>query len=486
MSEYRKSIIYCVIFCLTLAALGSYDIYSVYLKEKENTHLRVTNNSFLIGEWIKGAFNASDLVLRDIIGDVPLAEVIYPDPDPVRQARITQHLSAKLKTLPFAVGVGLSDKNCIITHTWNIPPRSSPIGFDGSQREWCKLPKADPKLETFVTNAYLNNSNRIGVNQFRRYPGDTNELNGLAGIGVDLDFFSQWIEQINITQNSVIAIADSQLTLLARKPSLPELLGKKVHVPLIKDFIDSGENHKIFWGASPLDGEDRLYSIRKIEGLPFVIIVGEADADWLAGLWHRAWTITLLLITLWGMALLTLHKHWRLLRQKEELVQLANTDALTGIANRRSFIDSAKRQLIRNRRHASGLVVLVLDIDRFKLINDIHGHAVGDRAIIKFSKACQAALRDIDFLGRLGGDEFAVLLTDVAPENAKIVAERIRESIETAELMGDKGERIPMTASIGAAIITAELPNIEAALAKADIALYKSKQQGRNRVEFAD
>lgn len=263
-------------------------------------------------------------------------------------------------------------------------------------------------------------------------------------------------------------------------------MGKKVYAPLIEEFIASGENHKTLQGISPLDGGNRLYSIRKIEQLPFVIIVGEADTDWLASWRHRAWTITLLLITLWGMALLTLHKYWGLLRQKEELVQLANTDALTGIANRRSFIDSAEQELIRNQHYPSGLVVLILDIDHFKPINDIYGHATGDRAIIEFSKACQAALRDIDILGRLGGDEFAVLLTDVTPQQAKLVAERIRQSIEAAELLGDEGVRIAMTTSIGRAIVTAELPNIDAALAKADLALYKSKQQGRNRVEFAD
>jgi diguanylate cyclase (GGDEF)-like protein len=308
----------------------------------------------------------------------------------------------------------------------------------------------------------------------------------LVGIEIELDFFSKWLEQISIDPHGVVAIVDTRLNLLARKPALPVLLGKTVHDPLVEAFIASGESHKIFRGASPLDGEDRLYSVRKVEQLPFVIIVGEADADWLAGWRQRAWTIMLVLLMLWGMAFFTLRNHWLLLRQKKELVQLANTDALTGIANRRNFIACAEREFSRSQRHASGLAVLVLDIDRFKLINDTRGHATGDRAIVEFSKTCQKALRDIDLLGRLGGDEFAVLLTDTTLENARLVAERIRQTIEVAEVLDDEGVRIAMTSSIGGAMVTADESDVDAALAKADIALYKSKQQGRNRIEFAE
>src|SRR5450432_1926513 len=90
-------------------------------------------------------------------------------------------------------------------------------GFDGSQREWCKRPQADPTLETFVTNMFFGNTQKLSVNQFRRFPGSTTEFNGLAGIGVELDFFSNWLEQISIDPHAVIAIADMNLSLLAMK-----------------------------------------------------------------------------------------------------------------------------------------------------------------------------------------------------------------------------------------------------------------------------
>lgn len=470
---------------MLLVAYAAYDIRTSYLKEEGSVRTRVANTSFLIGEWIKGAFMASDYVLRDIISQVPLAELRYPDPDPIRQARVTDFLASKLKTLPFAVGVGVSDKNCIVTHTWNIPPRPSVVGFDGSQREWCKLPRTDSTIETFVTNMFFSNTKKLSVNQFRRFPGSETEFNGLAGIGVELEFFSTWLEKIAIGPHGVIAIADMNLSLLARKPALPGALGKKVDDKVVEAFIASKEDYKTFSGRSSLDGEERLFGARKVDGLPFVIVVGESNQDWQSSWRQRIWETAATLLLLWGMAIFTLRHHWMLLRQREVFSEQANTDVLTGIANRRSFIVQAERELNRARRYNSRLAVLVLDIDRFKQINDTYGHATGDRAIVAFSKGCIEAIRDIDFIGRFGGDEFAILLPGTSVEEARVVAERIRHTVASCVALNDDNTEVLMTCSIGATLVEAGEGNVDEALAKADTALYLAKQNGRNRVEFA-
>jgi diguanylate cyclase (GGDEF)-like protein len=484
MNEYRKSLLYGVLFCLSLAIYAGYDTRASYLKEEENTRLRVANTSFLISEWIKGAFLASDYVLRDIISQVPLSGLHYPASNPTEQARITDFLITKLKTVPFAVGVGLHDKHCVITHTWNIPPRHSIVGFDGSEREWCKRPQADPSLETFVTNMFLSNTGKMAVIQLRRFPEHAFEFSGLAGIGVGLDFFSKWLEQVLVAPHGVIAIADMNLKLLARKPVLPEMLGKSVSEPLTQAFIASDESYKTVRFTSPLDGKDRLYGLRKVDDLPFVIVVGEADMEWLASWRQRAWFTGAALLLLWGLAIFTLRHHWAMLRHREELSSLANTDALTGIANRRNFIIQAERELSRANRYDSGLAVLLLDIDHFKEINDTYGHAIGDQAIISFSKACIAALRDVDLFGRLGGDEFAILLPNTSVEEARVVAERVRHSVESYGALKNEGVAVLMTCSIGVVMVDASEKDIESALAKADAALYLSKKAGRNKVEL--
>ncbi len=172
------------------------------------------------------------------------------------------------------------------------------------------------------------------------------------------------------------------------------------------------------------------------------------------------------------------------IRLKEEFKKQANTDMLTGISSRRSFIESAEIAIKRAKRHGTGLAILVIDIDHSKQINDGCGHASGDRAIIAFSQACLKELRDIDLLGRIGGDEFAVLLSDTSYEGAKIVAERIRCAVEATRVLDVTGELIRLTSSIGGSIVSTDITSVDDLLAKADAALYRSKELGRNRVEF--
>lgn len=486
MTEYRKSFVYCILFCLSLTVYAGYDIRSSYFTEEENARIRVNNTSFLIGEWIKGAFMASDYVLRDIIGQVPLTALQYPDPDPVRHKRITDFIVSKLKTLPFGTVVGMANMHCITTHAWLTPPRSASIGFDGSQREWCKRPKADPLLETFVTNMFVDNVGTLSVNQIRRFPGHANEFNGVATIAVELGFFSKWLEKVSIGSHGILAIADMNTQLLARKPPLPAALGKKVNDGIVTSFVTSEERFKSFSGQSPLDGETRLYSARKVDGLPFVVVVGEANQDWQASWRQRIWITSGAILLLSGMAIFILRYYWNILRHREELALHANTDALTGIANRRSFMNQAEQELKRAQRHDTPLVLLVLDIDHFKQINDTYGHATGDRAIIEFSKACLEAMRDVDCLGRLGGDEFVILLPNTSAEQARVVAERVCHTVRSHEVLNDDGAAVLMTCSIGATMVDPRKNDIDDAVTNADAALYVSKQNGRNRVEFAD
>jgi len=480
MSKFRRSLLFFILFCLALAAGATYDLRMSYLDEEAATQLRVANASYLVGEWIKGSMQSTDYVLRDIVSHVPLTELRYPHPNPVQQARVSAFIDAKRQTLPDAVGVGLSDEHCIITHT------NAKVGVDASQREWCRLTRAEPQRETFVSHMYLSKTGRPSVTQVRRFPRTSSGLHGLAGIAVDLEFFSKWLDRVPIGQHGAIAIADTWLSLLARNPVAPEQLGKTVNHPLLKAFIASNESYTTFHSRSLLDGTNRLYGVRKVENLPFIIVFGEADADWMAGWRQRAYAEMLALLLIWGMALLILREYWVLLRQQDELSQMANTDSLTGVANRRYFIAMAEMELKRAQRQNARLSILMLDIDHFKQINDTHGHAVGDRAILAFATTCKNVLRSIDLLGRFGGDEFVILLPNTGPEGAMLVAERLRQEIETNAISNDKGTKLSMTSSIGVTIVGPDATDIDAALAKADIALYRAKQTGRNRIEFAD
>ena len=169
-------------------------------------------------------------------------------------------------------------------------------------------------------------------------------------------------------------------------------------------------------------------------------------------------------------------------RQLEtKLRAMATTDGLTGALNRTEFLASAMREMDARKGTARRVVVLMIDVDYFKSINDRFGHAGGDRALQHLVTILRAGIRQIDLLGRLGGEEFAIALLDTPYATAKAIAERLRERVAEAQLQfGDRLAR--MTISVGLAIQLETDRSIEQALARADDALYHAKSGGRNRV----
>lgn len=165
-------------------------------------------------------------------------------------------------------------------------------------------------------------------------------------------------------------------------------------------------------------------------------------------------------------------------RVHQMLEQLAARDPLTNAFNRRAFIEAANRELERSRRYGTHLAVLQMDLDYFKRINDTYGHQAGDRVLVDFSRRVAGLLRSSDIFGRFGGEEFVILLAQTTPEEAYVVAERIRSL--TAEATGEPR----YTVSIGGVSRCGGSPALEELIAEADAALYRAKHGGRNRVEF--
>lgn len=169
-------------------------------------------------------------------------------------------------------------------------------------------------------------------------------------------------------------------------------------------------------------------------------------------------------------------------RRKEmeaHLQWLASTDPLTGLANRSRFFEESAREISRARREEKPLAVLMADIDFFKRINDARGHDAGDAALRAFAGLCRSLLRGQDLAARMGGEEFAVLLPETGREGALVLAERLRAAVEGLRLDGAAGG---MTISVGVSEVLPGEPGVDAALSRADHALYEAKRAGRNRV----
>jgi len=164
---------------------------------------------------------------------------------------------------------------------------------------------------------------------------------------------------------------------------------------------------------------------------------------------------------------------------RDEARRRASIDGLTGVANRTHFLEMAGRAVALARRHSRELSLMALDVDRFKSINDTHGHAAGDVTLVALARVAAAALREGDLIGRLGGDEFAVLLPETSHEVAGQAAVRLREALSAESVEWD-GRRLSLEVSLGVASLHPAGDDLDSLLGRADEALYEAKRQGRN------
>ncbi|RUQ40250.1 MAG: GGDEF domain-containing protein [Candidatus Competibacteraceae bacterium] len=165
-----------------------------------------------------------------------------------------------------------------------------------------------------------------------------------------------------------------------------------------------------------------------------------------------------------------------------QLQELATTDSLTGLRNRRYFMYRAAEEFERARRYRLPLALLMLDADHFKAINDRYGHPIGDQVLQALARRGQELLRDVDLFARIGGEEFAILLPQTDLAAARVVAERLRQRMASTPIVTDQGPLI-LTISLGLTGFDATVIDFDALLRRADAALYRAKQNGRNCTE---
>jgi diguanylate cyclase (GGDEF)-like protein len=169
-----------------------------------------------------------------------------------------------------------------------------------------------------------------------------------------------------------------------------------------------------------------------------------------------------------------------------ELVRLARSDELTGLSNRRHLLERLSEEVERARRHHRPLSFLLIDVDRFKRINDDYGHLTGDDALVQVAQLIQESCRAADLAGRYGGEEFGVVLPETDLAGARVLADRLRERVEAGSFQtrGGGQREFQVTCSVGVAQLS-QVGQMDRLLARVDKALYKAKHEGRNRVVCA-
>jgi len=178
-------------------------------------------------------------------------------------------------------------------------------------------------------------------------------------------------------------------------------------------------------------------------------------------------------------------KNMELEKLYAEVQRLSVMDSLTGLYNRRGFFELSHREVDRAKRFGGSLPVIMLDIDHFKDINDTHGHEAGDQVLEKLAGRLSGQLRKVDIMGRYGGDEFLILLPETNAASARNVAERLRHSIVNEPMETSQGP-LNVTISVGLAALHESTMTVEQLVKRADQALYKAKESGRDRIYMED
>lgn len=320
----------------------------------------------------------------------------------------------------------------------------------------------------------------------RRISGPNGEFAGVAVATMRLAYFDQLFNRLTIGNGSSINLLNTQGILLAQQPLLERnMIDKDLSDrPNFKRMLSEGEGS--FRAISAITDQERLYTFSNVGELPLIVVVALAADDVFAP-WQRAALLTssatgILCIGLLWLTWMLRRELRRRYRTERVLSELAATDALTGLANRRILDERLRLEWDRAQRSTEPLTVLMIDVDHFKAFNDRHGHHGGDEALRTVAQVIGTNIRrPADLAARYGGEEFAVVLPVTDVKGAWVIAEHIRSGIE--HLPRVAGDEQPITVSIGMSTWDKHSRlSLEALLLGADQALYEAKHRGRNRI----
>ncbi|MCA1326110.1 diguanylate cyclase [Herbaspirillum sp. alder98] len=375
--------------------------------------------------------------------------------------------------------------------------RSNQFTRTYADRPYFTAHRDSPDLGLFISQpirASLGNELPIIVLSKRLQKAD-GSFDGVVLMALDLAYFRDLFANLALGPEGVMSLYSDQGVVYMRMPYKDAVIGSDLGVT--SDFQRTRAHFAAHQGSflarSRQDGVQRLYTFTRVPHTQLMVFVGNADAA-IYKEWYESFYSTLFVLAAFGCVCAVLYKR---LRQEfharaaieRQLTQLARTDTLTGLLNRRAIDELLGAAWGRHQQHpAGGFCILFIDIDYFKLYNDTYGHKAGDAALRAVAQSAAGALaRSSDHAARYGGEEFIVLLGDTDQEGALHVAQRIRAAIHACAIVHERSPLGVVTASIGLACLRRDRHRrIEDVINAADEALYRSKSAGRDRVTAAD
>ncbi len=316
-----------------------------------------------------------------------------------------------------------------------------------------------------------------------RLEDDNGNLLGVVGIGIEMKNVGETMARFEKEYNRSFFLVDLNGVVQIHSDE------SKIETSTIHDFpelshlsesILSGNNEKqLLFFKSKYNGEKQFISSRYFPDIDWFLIVIQNESSVLTDI--RTALFFSLLVGFAATFFVVLVTVWTVNRYQGRLEVMATTDSLTGLFNRRYFMTHVEKELSRAERTERTLSLVLLDVDRFKRINDTFGHSVGDKVLRDIAKLLSKDLRKMDILSRVGGEEFAMLLPETTAEGAREVAERIRTSVEKNGFNLPKSDYL-VTISAGIAANHERATSFKMLYNHADKALYEAKKRGRNKV----
>ena len=359
-----------------------------------------------------------------------------------------------------------------------------PVPENRADEEYFRVHRDSSDLGLYISRPMLFRG-AYSIVLSRRISGQDGRFLGVVAGSIRFSYFHELFDRLSLNESDVICVLRRDRTIIMRRPFDLDVIGKRL------DQMPRGKKPVLaeggsFAGMGPVDDVPRLY-VRRVSSSPLFVVVGKPIGE-VFGLWRTqvirigAIMLTLIVFVL-GVTMFLAREIRRRATAEDKLEELATTDALTGLKNRRKFDQEIDAEWRRALRHKAPLSLLMIDADHFKAYNDTYGHQAGDQVLVGIAICISDSVRRAsDCAARYGGEEFSVLLPDTSATDAVTIADTIRRKVQNWS-----DDPVISTVSIGIASVTpGAAMDWHAFVHAADKALYAAKAAGRNCCVIAE